>query len=124
MTFGSKLDLSGGDFQISDLSTPGQIYLTETSYDSAAALEAAQTSSFTLATFTLEGLSAGTTSVTFDSTLAPSLSDENANTLDLISATGGSLTVVPEPSSYAMAVLAMGLCGVRRLLRQPARCNA
>ena len=29
VVFGSKLNLSGGDYQYSDLSTPGQIYLSE-----------------------------------------------------------------------------------------------
>ena len=115
VSFGTSLNLSGTDFQYSDLSTPGQIYFTETSFDLAAALETSQTSSFTLGTITLQGVSLGTTTVSFDAVFT-SLSDENAHTLDLISTTGASLTVVPEPGAGALAALAMGLLGLRRKL--------
>ncbi|MGA3008171.1 MAG: cohesin domain-containing protein [Opitutaceae bacterium] len=117
VTFGSMLNLSQDDMQISDLSAPGVIYLSETSFDSPAALESAQTSSFTLATITLEGLTPGTTLLSFDSTYAPSLTNEDGFTLDLAGgAVGSSLAVIPEPSCTAglTAALALGFCALRR----------
>jgi len=122
VAFGSKLNLSGGDLQFADLSAAGQIYLTETSFDSAAALEQAQTGSFTLGTITLQGNALGTTALTFDLPQT-SLSDENGNTLDLISANSGSLTVtpVPEPSLGGLAALAVAVWGLRRKLTPTSR---
>jgi hypothetical protein len=127
-TFGnlSGLDLlntSGSSFT-SDSSTAGVIQLTEYSLDSAATLESSQTASFTLATFTLEGVSAGTTPLTFDVSNT-SLSDENGSSLDLINANGGSLTVtsVPEPGACALGALALGMFGVRRIRSRFTRTN-
>jgi len=117
VSFGSSLAISGSDLQVADLSTSGQISLTEISYDSAAVLESSQSSSFTVATITFQGLTPGTTALTFD-TANTSLSDENANTLDLINANGASLTVtaIPEPSCAAgvFGVVAVGACLLRR----------
>jgi hypothetical protein len=117
VAFGNKLNLTGSDLQYSDLSTAGQVYLSETSFDSVAALEAAQGKNFTLATVTFAGLQPGTTAMSFD-LAQTSLSDENGNTLDLISTNGSTLTVtaIPEPASTAciFGVLAVGLGVVRR----------
>jgi hypothetical protein len=118
VTFGSMLNLSGNDFQYSDLtSTPGQITLAEISYDSAAALEGAQTKSFTLATIDFQGLALGSTTLTIDP--GSSLSDENGNTLDVVSLNNGSLTVaaVPEPSTCALGSMALMLLGLRAWVR-------
>ena len=115
-SFGNMLNLSGGDYQSADLSAPGQIYLSEISFDSAASLELAQTGNFTLGTITLQGVAFGTSSLVFD-TAGTSLSDENGNTLDLISTTSGSMAVVPEPAVYGLAsALLVGFCALRRKL--------
>jgi len=116
VTFGSMLNLSGSDFQYSDTTTtPGVITIEEISYDSASALEAAQGKSFTLATFTLQGINLGSTAITFDLSYGnTSLSDENAHTLDLAGgAIGASLKVVPEPGTCTMALMGLGLLGLR-----------
>lgn len=97
VSFGTKLSNTGPDYQLFDTSTAGQIYLSEFSYDDAQTLQNSQSSSFTLATITLQGVGVGSTTLTFDRS-GTSLSDESANTLDLVTATGGNLTVVPEPS--------------------------
>jgi hypothetical protein len=117
VSFTSLLNVdAGGDFPSSDLgaTTPGQLVLEDISGGSVAALEAAQGKSFTLASFTLQGINLGVTALTFDPTT--SLSDENANTLDLINATGGSLSVIPEPGLYGglAGVAACGVCVLRR----------
>ena len=123
VSFGSLLSSSGPDYQFSDLTTPGQIYLTETSYDTPAQLEANQTASFTLATFTMQGLSAGTTPLTID-LAQTSLTDGNGNTLDLAKTTNASLTAIPEPSVTAsvLGALAMGACALRRKFAQTLGC--
>jgi hypothetical protein len=115
VSFGSSLNLSGGDLQLFDSSTSGQLYLSEFSFDSAAALEQAQSSSFTLATISFEGAGLGTTALTFDLTQT-SLTDENANTLKLIRANGSSLSVaaVPEPGIYALAGFGAFVAMLRR----------
>jgi hypothetical protein len=110
-----QLNLDGNAIQFTTL-TAGQAQLLESSDYSVS-----QPSSFTLATVTLQGVSAGTTSLTFDaSSGGPSLSDENGNSLDVISATGASLTVtaIPEPSVTAgvLGVLALGAMMLRRRL--------
>ncbi len=126
VAFGSLLNLSGTDYQSADTSSAGVLSLMEISFDSASALEAAQPGSFTLATITFVGQASGLTGLTFD--LAnTSLSDENANTLDLAGGgTGGNLSVVPEPSTTAIAlgVVAVGAVLVRRRLRPVAVVNA
>jgi len=131
VTFGNSsgtdlLNLSGKAFQYSDLSTSGQIYLMESSADLASALQTAQSSSFTLATITLQGVAPGTTPLAFDATYAPSLSDANASSLDLITTNGASLTVIPEPSVTAsvFGAAAMGFCMLRRKLSRVAGCKA
>jgi hypothetical protein len=123
VTFGNSsgtdlLNPQGGAFAYQDLTTAGQVLLMESTSDTAAALEAAQGKSFTLATITFQGVGLGTTSLTFDLTNT-SLSDENALTLDMAGgATGGTLTVtaIPEPSCAAavLGVVAVGTCLLRR----------
>ena len=68
-----------------------------------------------MATIEFQGLAPGTTPLTFD-LAQTSLTDENGNTLDLITANSGSLTVtpVPEPGTWALASLALGLVALRR----------
>jgi hypothetical protein len=121
VTIGTLLSNAGpgNDFQVSDLSTPGQIYLSDMSFDSAALLEASQPASFVLGSFTLEGTGLGSTAISFD--LAnTSLSDENGLGLTLSTANGATLTVVPEPGTCAL--VGLGLVGLvaqsrRRLSR-------
>lgn len=113
-TFGTKLSNSGPDYQY-DSSSPGVIQLSEMSYDLPALLESSQTASFTLATFTLQGIAPGRTALSFD--LAnTSLSDENGSSLDLINANSGAFTVtaVPEPGTYALAALGLGCVVLHR----------
>jgi hypothetical protein len=103
---------------------PGQIWLSNTSSDSATTLETLQPSSFTLATIKLTGLALTTTpmTLTIDANLAnpaqsiSSLSDEYAHTLDLVNVTNASLAVIPEPSVTAslLGAAAMGFCMLRR----------
>jgi hypothetical protein len=113
VAFGSYLSNSGPDSQTSDLSTAGQIYLSELSFDSASVLESSQPSSFVLGTLTLEGVNPGATALSFD--LAnTSLSDENGNSLTLSSASGATLTVVPEPGTYALTGLGLAAGWVLR----------
>lgn len=117
VTFGSMLNLSSDDFQSADLTTPGVISISETSFDTAAALETAQTSGFTLATITMQAVSNVTTALTIDTNpLNTSLSDENGATLDLVKVNNASLTAIPEPSMTAsvLGALAMGVGAVRR----------
>lgn len=115
VNFGALLSNSGPDSQMSDISTPGQIFLMEISFDSPAQLEAAQSGSFVLGSFTLEGLAAGSAPITFD--LAnTSLSDENGNSLTLAGVNNGTITVVPEPGVCALASL-----GVAALVFQARR---
>jgi len=93
------------------------ISISETSFDTAAALETAQTSGFTLATITMQAVSNGTTALTIDTNpLNTSLSDENGATLDLVKVNNASLTAIPEPSMTAsvLGALAMGVGAVRR----------
>jgi len=114
-TFGTKLSNSGADYQY-DSSSLGVIQLGEISFDSAALLESSQTASFTLATFTLQGIAPGTTALSFD--LAnTSLSDENGGSLDLINANSGTFTVTPapEPGTCALAALGLGCVVLRRV---------
>jgi len=118
VSFGNALNVFAGDFPSADLTTTaGQITLNDVSFDSAADLENHQSSSFTFATITFQGQAPGTTALTFD-TANTTLSDENANTLDLINANGSSLTVtaIPEPSCAAgiFGVAAVGACLLRR----------
>lgn len=120
VSFGSLLSQSGPDFQVADTSTPGVLSLSEISFDSPSVLEAAQSASFALASVTFSGLAKGTSAISFD--LAnTSLSDENANTLDLAGGgAAGSVSVVPEPSVTAAAIglAAIGAVVARRRLRQ------
>jgi len=118
VTFGNALNVFAGDFPSADLTTTaGQITLSDVSFDSAADLESHQSSSFTFATITFQGQAPGTTTLTFD-TANTSLSDENANRLDLINANGSAMTVtaIPEPSCAAglFGVAAVGACVLRR----------
>src|SRR5262249_2750041 len=67
VSFGSHLDLGvAGSIRFSDLTTPGTIAIQEESLESPAALNAAQPSSFTLATLTFKGVGdgLGTVSIT------------------------------------------------------------
>jgi hypothetical protein len=124
VSYGTNLNFGGGDSQWTDLSLPGQIWLSNTSSDSATTLETLQPSSFTLATIKLTGLALTTTpmTLTIDANLAnpaqsiSSLSDEYAHTLDLVNVTNASLAVIPEPSVTAslLGAAAMGFCMLRR----------
>lgn len=107
---------NNGSAILLDSSAPGEIQLTEYSTDLPSTLEIDQTTSFTLATFTLQGINAGTTPLAFDLSNT-SLSDENGNSLDLINANSGSFTVtsVPEPSFYGLSALTLGLVGLLRI---------
>jgi hypothetical protein len=128
-TFSSALNVdANGDFSLSDLgvSTPGQIVLDDFSFGTVAALEQAQapffpnhgaSGSMTLAYVTLEGIADGTMPLTFDPTT--SLSDANGSTLDVITESAASLTVVPERSCFGAleAAAALGLGMFHRKLR-------
>jgi hypothetical protein len=132
VNFGNNLgvdlvNLSGGALQTSDTSTPGQVFLMNISGDSVAALEAAQSKSFTLATITLQGVSQGTTSLSFDTTsFPPELTDASSNTLEVNTMTGATLSVIPEPSFTAsvFGAAAIGFCAVRRKFSRRSICQA
>jgi hypothetical protein len=132
VTFGNNLgvdlvNLSGGAFQSSDTTTPGQVFLMNISGDSAVALQAAQSKSFTLATITLQGVSQGTTSLSFDTTsFPPELTDGNSNTLAVNTMTGATLSVIPEPSVTAsvFGAAAIGFCALRRKFSRRPSCQA
>lgn len=116
VSFGSMLSLTQPDFTYSDTSVAGQLYLSEISYDSAQDLEKGQPSGFKLATIVFQGLNLGNTTITFDQ--ASSLSDESGGmSLDITSATGGNLTVVPEANfgalSGLLAVAGLGIVAWR-----------
>ena len=137
VTFGNSLfnlDPNGNpDYQSVDTTTtPGVISLVEMSNNSTPALEGAQGKSFTLATITFQGVAPGTTPVTIDANLKnpilsnTTLTDEGANTLDLVNVTNASLTVIPEPSVTAsvFGAVALGFCMLRRRFARNANCIA
>ncbi|GEM_PF-6507423 len=74
-----------------------------------------QVSSFTLATITVTGQSAGSASVSINSD--SSLSDQDGNTVAVGSVSDAAVTVVPEPSTAAFVGLA-GLLAVMRFRRR------
>ncbi|XHR28955.1 MAG: PEP-CTERM sorting domain-containing protein [Chthoniobacteraceae bacterium] len=82
-------------------------------YDSSA--YSSQSSSFTLATITVTGQSAGSASISIDAD--SSLSDQNGNTIVVGSVTDATVTVVPEPGTTALLGLA-GLLAVMKFRRR------
>jgi len=109
VTYGTGL--GAGDYQWTDTAVAGQLWLSDAA---TAASLAGQPSSFTLATFTFQGVALGTTPLTID-LAASSLGDANALSL-VFGANSGSLTVVPEPGIYGglAGVAAFGICLLRR----------
>ena len=101
-----------------DTLAPTPLFVSSTSLE-AAGFFASQPDSFRLATLTFQGLSLGTSALTFG--LGTSLSDENGLSIPF-SANGGRIEVVPEPGQIAcMAVMLTATGGFtlfRRLRRQ------
>jgi hypothetical protein len=117
--FGTHLDLGIlGSAQFADLSTPGVIQLDEVSFESAAALNAAQPSSFTLATLSFKGIGPGVGMINFT---AGSLSDENGATLPFTTVAGqinvNGPALIPE-ASFTAALLLATLFGLESLRRK------
>ena len=126
-TYGTGL--GAGDYQSTDTSVAGQLYLSDAA---TVASLAGQSSSFTLATFTFQGVSLGTTPLTIDWNADTALSnttlgDANANSL-VFTANNGSLTVAPEPGLYGglagAAAVAVGFWMPRRKSAQASDCKA
>ena len=125
VAFGTFLDLGiAGSFRFFDLTTPGAIKLDETSLESAAALNAAQPASFTLATLGFTGIGAGLGTVHFT---GGSLSDETGfQSLEFVTSAGEVIvngpTRVPDAgSTAALLLLGVGcLAGFRPNVRRTA----
>jgi len=111
-TFGNFLNVdASGDSQL-DASTTGQVNLMDISSGTAAALEAAQTSSFSLGTVTFTLDQVQSTAITFDA--QTSLGDENSNSLTFSTSNA---SAVPEPGTYAfagMGIVALAALALRR----------
>ena len=119
VSFGPYLSLTTPSFQDQDVATSGQIYAFELSFDSPGDLNSGQPDTFTLATFTYQGVASGTSSLEFDLAWT-SLSDEDGNSLTF-ETTPGSITVspVPEPTEYGtVAALVLVAFSARRRFGQ------
>ena len=115
VSFGSYLDL--GSFvppsQDFDLTSPGLIYLSETSLESSADLNAAQPSSFTLATIGFQGWAAGASAIELD-LASSSLSDEFGTSSLPFDFTGANITVPDGGATGSLLALALlGLWVIR-----------
>jgi hypothetical protein len=99
---------NNSDLQI-DLSSAGQVNLNDISGDTAAQLDASQAAAFSLGTVTFEAIGAGSTQLTWDS--STSLSDETGvGTLAFTTSSNQpTISAVPEPSTYGIALCGLGL---------------
>jgi hypothetical protein len=111
-TLGDQLDLMGfGSLTAVDASVAGVVNLFELSLDLAGDLDFLQAEAFTLSVFTFTALGPGVSALALGiHSLGDSLGDPLA-----ASATGGSVTVVPEPamSGLVLALGAIAWVGVR-----------
>ncbi len=112
VTYGSSVSLGNSDaYQSYDSSTAGALYLSEIASGTNSDLHAVQGNGFTIATITFNVLSStGSTSVSIDS--SSDASDGNSNSMTINSTTGATINVVPEPSTYALLVVAVLFAGV------------
>jgi hypothetical protein len=115
LTFGNLLNLGVlGSVQFSDLSSAGSIHLNEVSLESAFDLNNAQPATFTLATLSFTGATAGFGAIDF--TFA-SLADEVGNVINEVALNSGSIEVVDGPSGVSdgvssLPLLALGLASI------------
>ena len=112
VTFGALLgNASASQALTGSTVSPGRVEAAEVSFLSNAQLDALQTtSSFTLATFSFEGIGSGTAAFTFE---GGPIDDGNGNLI------AGTKAVIPEPDPLPLLVmlLAAGVPGIRRLCR-------
>ncbi len=106
VSYGSDL---GAIYSLTDLATSGQAYLSAVSSESTGYLSSHQPSSFTLASVQFRGEAAGLSLLTFANV---SLADADGNSLDVFTSRTGSVTVVPEPSTYLAGICALGILGL------------
>ncbi|MCP5519821.1 MAG: hypothetical protein H7A45_21480 [Verrucomicrobiales bacterium] len=102
---GDQLDLSGfGSITSFDGSVPGQLNLFELSLDTVADLDTLQADSFALCVLSFTPLATGVSALTVSVNL---IGDSNGDPL-AVDVSPGSITVVPEPGAWGVA-LAIGL---------------
>jgi hypothetical protein len=111
----------GGSFPLSDLTTPGAVALSETSFLSEAELDALQSDSFRIAEIWFDTLDVGISDLTFtltdlfDATLT-------ADPIPVTQVVDGSIevTAAPEPGSVALLSTSLGFLTWRRRRRRRA----
>jgi predicted extracellular nuclease len=115
VTFGSGLDVLGlGSLQISGLSSPSHLNVTEVSFDLIADLNVLQAGAFTLFTVSFQALTEGTSALALT---LNALSDAEGNALPATLVDGG-VTVAPVPLPGALWLLLSGLAASAGALRR------